>query len=86
MVSIGVATRYLGTLSQMIVNMVLVCYVCACLWYWYARQVDAELTYTYTFMQDNARVHDPYDDSTFLRVLYFILTTVSTVGYGDYLP
>jgi hypothetical protein len=71
---------------MMIVNMILVCYAVACFWFWYVKQVD-NLEYAQeNFIDGNVKLTDEEDSVKFIRTLYFVLTTVSTVGYGDYLP
>jgi potassium voltage-gated channel Eag-related subfamily H protein 8 len=78
--------RYIGQLMMLMVNMVLLCYTCACFWFWYVKQTD-DLKYSDTdFIEANVKLEDESESRQFLRTLYFILTTVSTVGYGDYLP
>jgi potassium voltage-gated channel Eag-related subfamily H protein 8 len=78
--------RYLGTLLELLVDLVLICYTLGCLWFWWVRQVDNEKYADFNFIDDNLELVDVSLSTKVLRSCYFILTTVSTVGYGDYLP
>jgi hypothetical protein len=66
--------------------MVLITYSLGCLWFWYVKRVDDEKYSKLNFIDDNFLLDDAHNYSKVLRSCYFILTTISTVGYGDYLP
>ena len=56
-------------------SVTVICHLFACLWYGFAR------------MGENSWVDvDPVQEGAYLASLYFVVTTVTTVGFGDILP
>ena len=66
--------------------MILICYSVGCIWFWYSREVAHEPYSDEHFVDDNAKLTDENNRTKLLRSWFFALTTISTVGYGDYLP
>ena len=71
-----------------VVDTCVITYVLGCLWYWMCTRIDVgkgEETFVDRFMTKGGEL-DPTVNERFVACIYFILTTLSTVGYGDYYP
>lgn len=84
--------RIIASLVKLFIVIVFIVYFFGCFWYWFQRIVK---NYNYSSSKEGN------DDNSFerafvleelsskdiaLRSSYFMLTTISTIGYGDYLP
>ena len=60
-------------------------YCLACLWWYYCGLIKRSKNKQSNFI-DNYSLENQSVFSQALKTLYFIYTTLMTVGYGDYLP
>lgn len=77
---------HISLLMQQIARMVLMSYFLAALYYWYAQHTGPEHLYSTAWFEDSAKLTDQGGDIRFLRSWYYMLTTLLTIGYGDFLP
>jgi len=77
---------HISLLFQQISRMILLSYFLAALYYWYAKHTGPEHIYSTAWFEDSARLTDAGGDVRFLRSWYYMLTTLLTIGYGDFLP
>jgi Trk-type K+ transport system membrane component len=85
-ISLDIRVRTVGSFFQVILVVVFFAYTLACVWQWYIELVD-DLEYsheTYNDFHDKIR----YKDATgrLLVTFYFMVTTLTTIGYGDLYP
>lgn len=83
--------KIFASVFKLLVSVVFIIYFLGCFWYWFQRKVqnkkfssgetgdDWDFEYYYGFETYE------YKDVA-LRSSYFMLTTIATIGYGDYLP
>ena len=83
--------KLIASLIKLIIFIVFTVYFLGCLWYWFQRKVD-----NYKYSDDGISFHQLNDlGGTFMDDLeykeialsssYFMLTIISTIGYGDFL-
>lgn len=71
-------------INKRIIDTCVITYVLGCLWFWMVTRInlgDGVVTFVDKFTLREAEQSDK-----FVACIYFILTTLSTVGYGDYYP
>ena len=82
--------RILASFIQILVTMMFLVYFLGCFWFWFQKTV-ANYRYSQGY-QDEQEFQDAFYldnmdfEHTALRSSYFILTTITTIGYGDFLP
>jgi hypothetical protein len=76
--------RYIGSLLQMVVVLLLLVYGFGCFWYWYVGMVEDEEYSRVEFITSYNLDHEDIVRRVLVS-LYFMMTTLTTVGYGDYL-
>ena len=81
-----VSYYYLTLMCQQVVRMVALSYFLACIFYWYAKHTGPEHVYGSEWFDDSAHLTGEPGSIKFLHSWYFMLTTLMTIGYGDYLP
>lgn len=77
---------YVYKIIRLIFFAIIITYFVGCSWYFVSNELNPAGTVD-TFVKNNGLVGD--DVSDYRRVIvscYFALTTLSTVGYGDYYP
>ena len=82
--------RVLASIIQIFVTIIFLVYFLGCFWFWFQRTVA---NYRYSQgSQDEEEFAEAFNLNTFdiediaLRNAYYMLTTISTIGYGDFLP
>ncbi|OMJ88333.1 hypothetical protein SteCoe_9746 [Stentor coeruleus] len=84
--------RIIASLVKLFIVIVFIVYFFGCFWYWFQGIVK---NYKYSSSKEEIDDGSFENDSKFeglygkdiaLRSSYFMLTTIATIGYGDYLP
>lgn len=91
-VSYSFTTKIFASLIRLFIIIIFIVYLFGCFWHWFQRVVS---NYKYSLAKEGN------DENSFVRAFglegfqgkdlalrssYFILTTISTIGYGDFLP
>ncbi|OMJ88699.1 hypothetical protein SteCoe_9322 [Stentor coeruleus] len=86
-------TKIIASLVKLFIIIIFIVYFLGCFWYWFQNVVS---NYKYSLAKDgdNENTFERYfidgkgleSKDIALRSSYFMLTTIATIGYGDYLP
>ena len=77
---------HISLIFQQISRMILLSYFLAALYYWFAKHTGPQHVYGTNWFEDSARLTDESEDIRFLHSWYYMMTTLFTIGYGDFLP
>ncbi|OMJ67045.1 hypothetical protein SteCoe_35897 [Stentor coeruleus] len=83
--------KIVASVIKLLVSVVFIIYFLGCFWYWFQRKVQnkefssGETGDDWDFEYYYGLESYEYKDIA-LRSSYFMLTTIATIGYGDYLP
>lgn len=87
----GFLFKIVAFIVKLIVSVVFIVYFLGCFWFWFQRKVHSKRFSSGESNDDNG-FEDyfeleslEYKDAA-LRSSYFMLTTIATIGYGDFLP
>ena len=82
--------RVLASIIQIFVTIIFLVYFLGCFWFWFQKTVA---NYRYSQgsqdeeeFQEAFNLNELHIEHIALRNTYYMLTTISTIGYGDYLP
>ena len=86
-------TRIIASLIQLFIVIIFIVYFLGCLWYWFQHLVN---DLKYSNKNSDSIIEGSFEyyyglrslssEHVALRSSYFMLTTIATVGYGDFLP
>lgn len=83
--------KILASIVKLVISIIFIIYFLGCFWYWFQKKVQ-DKKYSSGINWDNSNFEeyaslgsDDYKDIA-LKSSYFMLTTIATIGYGDYLP
>ena len=86
-------TRIIASLIQLFIVIIFIVYFLGCLWFWFQHLVNDHRYSNKTGDSNNEGSFEYYygltsisSEHVALRSSYFMLTTIATVGYGDFLP
>ncbi|OMJ96128.1 hypothetical protein SteCoe_305 [Stentor coeruleus] len=91
-VSYSFTTKIFVSLVRLFIIIIFIVYFFGCFWYWFQKIV---VNYKYSLAKDGTdensferyfELEDLESKDIAIRSSYFILTTISTIGYGDFLP
>lgn len=70
--------RHIGNITRMLIGLIFLNYIAGCLWFWYSERSGEDNWVTYYNLENETSL------KKMVLSFYFILTTLTTVGYGDY--
>lgn len=77
----------IGRFIEVSLSLAMATYVLACYAYWHTDNFDDwPEEYDEHFLEDSEKMQNKDDDEKLLTMQYFILTTLTQVGYGDLYP
>lgn len=76
--------KYVWDLIRLMIILLFLAYYLACIFYWYSQKLRYEEDYTKTHFGERFGFDDMTPPERLERVWYFMMTTLTTVGYGDY--
>lgn len=92
----SIKSKIIASFVQLLVVMIFVVYFLGCLWFWFQKTVNnykySNSSPTEEYLNDEDNFGTIYglnhlsSEHVALRSSYFMLTTIATVGYGDFLP
>lgn len=91
-ISYKFTTRIVASLVQLLITIIFIVYFLGCLWYWFQHLVNDDRYSSKTDSSNEGSFEYYYglrslsSEHVALRSSYFMLTTIATVGYGDFLP
>lgn len=91
-ISYKFTTRIIASLIQLFITIIFIVYFLGCLWYWFQHLVNDDRYSSKTDSSNEGSFEYYYglrslsSEHVALRSSYFMLTTIATVGYGDFLP
>ena len=80
---VGLTSKLIGLAFQLIAELVLGTFLLGCFWLWYSDKVN-HLPSAGTSFMDQPDTIDSENWELMERAWYFMLTTMCTIGYGDY--
>lgn len=91
-ITYSIKIRIIASFIQIFLTLIFFVYFFGCLWFWFQKTVA---NYKYSsggYYSDEDEFQDAYEltglssEHVALRSSYFMLTTMATIGYGDFLP
>lgn len=76
--------KYVWDLIRLMITLLFLAYYLACIFYWYSQKLKDEEDYTKTHFGERFGFDKLTPPERLERVWYFMMTTLTTVGYGDY--
>ncbi len=85
-IGLDMRVRTVGSFFQVILVVVFFAYTLACVWQWYVELVD-DLTDSHeTYNDFHEKIRYKEASGRLLVTFYFMVTTLTTIGYGDLFP
>ena len=88
----SIKAKIIASFIQLLIILIFIIYFLGCLWFWFQKTVNNYKHSNSTSNEDELNFGSAYElnhlssEHVALSSSYFMLTTIATVGYGDFLP